>query len=121
MNIFFRYFQVFSNMGWKYFFFRFQYEIRRKSGLLKKLYPVVLPDAVSLSFADWRKNAVPFFFSDINELKRNESDVVSLSRNVMRMLEGEFCFFSSEWYKLGEDYDWITNPDTGYKYDIVKH
>ncbi len=121
MNIFFRYFQVFSNMGWKYFFFRFQYEIRRKSGLLKKLYPVVLPDAVSLSLADWRKNAVPFFFSDKNELKRNESDVVSLSRNVMRMLEGEFCFFSSEWYKLGEDYDWITNPDTGYKYDIVKH
>lgn len=121
MNKLSRGFQLLRNMGWKYFFFRIQYEVRRKSGLLKKLYPVVLPDAVFLSLADWRKNAVPFFFSDKEKLNMKEPEIASLSEKVKRMAEGEFCFFSSEWYRLEKEYDWVTNPDTGYKYDVTKH
>src|SRR5690606_17983117 len=38
-----------------------------------------------------------------------------------RILNGNFPFFSSSWIHLGLDYDWITNPTNGFKYDINKH
>ena len=45
----------------------------------------------------------------------------SLKNTAHKILNGEICFFSSEWKNLGLDYDWITNPETNYKYDIRKH
>src|SRR5690606_315223 len=31
---------------------------------------------------------------------------------------GEFEYFSHLKIKIGDDYDWITNPDSGYKYKL---
>ena len=44
MNKFLLYFQLFHNMGIKYFLFRIQYEIRRKVGMLKRAYPISWED-----------------------------------------------------------------------------
>ena len=63
MNKFLLYFQLFHNMGIKYFLFRIQYEIRRKVGMLKRAYPISWEDKEYLSLADWRKHAKPLFFS----------------------------------------------------------
>lgn len=121
MNKYFLYFQLLRNMGMKYFAFRAQYEIRRKGGMLKKAYPVSLGNEGYLSLADWRKHAKPFFFSNGNCVNLTCTDSIILSENVNRMLRGEYCFFSSHWYDLGTDYDWMTNPDTNYRYDSKTH
>src|SRR5690606_37170125 len=34
---------------------------------------------------------------------------------------GQIKFFGGKLVKLGERYDWITNPDTQFKYDISRH
>ena len=44
MNKLLLYFQLFHNMGIKYFLFRIQYEIRRKGGMLKRAYPISWED-----------------------------------------------------------------------------
>jgi len=37
------------------------------------------------------------------------------------IITGSIPYFSATWIQLGLDYDWITNPDTGYQYDVSKH
>jgi hypothetical protein len=36
-------------------------------------------------------------------------------------LQNKIQFFSNEWIYLGKKYDWVTNPETNFKYDISKH
>lgn len=121
MNKLLLYFQLFHNMGIKYFLFRIQYEIRRKGGMLKRAYPISWEDKEYLSLADWRKHAKPFFFSSRKSVKLTHTDSRVLSERVNRMKRGEYCFFSAVWYNLGTDYDWLTNPDTNYKYNANVH
>lgn len=121
MNKYSLYFQLFRNMGVRYFLFRIQYEVRRKGGMLKKLYPTSWGDKEYLSLANWRKCAMPFFFSNRKSVELTDVDSTALSVKMFRMKRNEYCFFSSTWYELGEDYDWVTNPDTNYKYDAKAH
>ena len=116
-------FQLLCNMGMKYIVFRTQYELKRKSGLLRKKYPPCWVVRNIPSLGQWRMEARPFF-----TLKRKENILPQnihvdsfLKERVERMLRGDYCFFSSTWYSLTENYDWITNPDTGYQYDISRH
>lgn len=121
MNKLLLYSQLFRNMGMKYFLFRIQYEICRKGGILKKSYPVSWENKEYLSLADWRKHAMPFFFSNRKNIELTDTDSTVLSERVNRMKRGEYCFFSATWYNLGTDYDWMTNPDTNYKYNANVH
>ena len=121
MKKFYLYIQLLRNMGMRYFLFRCQYELRRRSGVLKIKYPVFLENEAYLSLDDWRKCVIPFLFSDRKDVVIKDVNITSLSERVRRMQDGEYCFFSSLWYNLGKDYDWLTNPDTNYKYNVSKH
>lgn len=112
MKKFYLYIQLLRNMGMRYFLFRCQYELRRRSGVLKIKYPVFLENEAYLSLDDWRKCVIPFLFSDRKDVVIKDVNITSLSERVRRMQDGEYCFFSSLWYNLGKDYDWLTNPDT---------
>ena len=98
MNKLLLYFQLFHNMGIKYFLFRIQYEIRRKGGMLKRAYPISWEDKEYLSLADWRKHAKPFFFSSRKSVKLTHTDSRVLSERVNRMKRGAkiilLCIFS---------------------------
>ena len=122
MKKFSLYFQLLRNMGIKYIVFRFQYELRRKSGMLKRLYPDKWEMEPSLSLEKWRREAKPFL-GQVREFhaQKDYSANPILAERINRMLKGEYCFFSSVWYVLSPDYDWVTNPDSGYRYDISKH
>jgi len=41
--------------------------------------------------------------------------------DIERILKGDILFFSTQWISLGSDYDWITNPDSGHRYDPDAH
>ena len=62
MNKLLLYFQLFHNMGIKYFLFRIQYEIRCKGGMLKRAYPISWEDKEYLSLADGESTQNPFSF-----------------------------------------------------------
>ena len=89
--------------------------------MLKKAYPVNPEFKRFISLEQWQKGAAPFFFESRESLKFEKVRDERLKEDAQRILNGEIQFFSHEWKKLGKDYDWLTNPDTGYHYDISKH
>lgn len=113
--------QLYQNMGGRYFAFRAWYEFWRRSKLLKSQFPIN-PDFQSfISLEQWRKDAAPFFFESRETLQFEKAPDLKLKLDAQRILNGEIQFFSHEWKDLGIDYDWLTNPDSGYQYDINKH
>lgn len=113
--------QLYQNMGGRYFAFRAWYEFRRRSGLLKSQFPINPEQKTYISLQQWRKEAAPFFFDSRESLKIVKVQDEHLKQDAHRILNGEIQFFSHEWMNLGKEYDWVTNPDTGYHYDIRKH
>lgn len=110
-----------SNMSFRYILFRISFMLQTKFGVIKKKFPTSFEAFTLLSLGEWRDMSSLFFFSGkkINGLKPKPYSV--LERRVKEMQKGRFVFFSSKVYDLGQNYDWITNPDTGYCYEISKH
>ena len=114
--------QLFINMGPRYIAYRVKHEVEKKAGLLKKKHPANPPPQSFISLKVWRLKAPQFVISSREDMlpipcvPSNE-----LAAKSERILNGEILFFSSEWKQTGKDYDWITNPVTGYRYDISNH
>lgn len=121
MNKFQRLIQLAQNMGGRYFAFRAWYELSRKSGILKRKYPTNPVFQLFITLDEWRRKASPFFFESRETLTFPKVRDKQLKKDAERILNGEIQFFNHEWKRLGKDYDWLTNPDTGFHYDISKH
>ncbi len=110
--------QILHNMGWRYVNFRCIFEIKKRLGFLKRKFPVNPPPIDHINLADWRRNKKPFFKPLLSE---TTADHTETGETADRILKGEVRFFNSQWIDLGKNYDWITNPDTGYRYNIASH
>jgi hypothetical protein len=110
-----------SNMGWRYVSYRMTYELKRKSGLLKRRFPVSMTSVKYVSLAEWRESSQPFFFCSGGDLSFEKNPTELLKKRAENILSGNIPFFSHQYMNLGIDYDWLTNPGNGYKYDITKH
>ncbi len=116
-----KYVQLVTNMGWRYVSYRIMYELQQKTGLLKKKFPTNPPYRQFLSLSKWRLNSQPFFFESGEDLLIEKHPDQPLKEAFEPILKGKVQFFNSRYYDLGKNYDWITNPDNGYKYNIKKH
>jgi hypothetical protein len=108
-------------MGFRYTWYRVTHVIESKFGLLKKRHPIKQAVKKFIALEDW-KNSTTTFVIDTREntqLVKNPNPV--LKEKATKILNGEIFFFSSEWKNLGKDYDWVTNPETNFQYDISKH
>ncbi|APG65037.1 hypothetical protein LPB136_06550 [Tenacibaculum todarodis] len=116
-----RIFNLISNMGMRYVFFRISYLIKTKLGWQKKAFPTNPEYKKHITLQDWKNNLPPFFFfgKEINGLEKNPTE--DLKSNFEDLKKGVYTFFNKTKIDLGEDYDWITNPSTNHKYDITKH
>lgn len=114
-------FQLFQNMGLRYTSYRIRHEFEKRLGLLKKRHPVNPQFKNFISLENWRNASIPFIITEKNLLQFEKHSSDSLKEKATKILNGEICFFSSDWKKLGTSYDWITNPETGFQYDISKH
>ena len=110
-----------TNMGWRYISFRARHEVLKRSGLLVRKFPTAPPFKEHITLELWKKQEVKFLFQSKNDLKfpKNPTPELEVSYNQIR--NGELLMFNSILTNLGKDYDWITNPDSGFKYDINKH
>lgn len=113
--------QIGWNMGWRYFQFRVGYEFKRRTGLLKKKFPANPPVESLITLSDWSKSTVNFLFNSRKEIKAPKKKDIGLKTDFNRILNGEICFFSAVWYDLSLNYDWVTNPESNYRYEISKH
>jgi hypothetical protein len=109
------------NMGWRYVIFRSKYELLLRSGLLKHKFPVRPLQREFLCLEKWKQLSVHFFFEDKNSIKLCKKPAQELKQKYLDLLNGKFLFFGGIHFDLGKDYDWVTNPSTGYVYDNQKH
>jgi hypothetical protein len=113
-------FQLFNNMGPRYLAFRLFFEFKKRIGLLRREYPTTPLFTKFTSLMQWK--------SDTNFLTKSRLDFVKIEYPFIvddqkneNQKKGKFEFFSSLKFNLGSEFDWITNPETGFKYDINKH
>lgn len=97
------------------------HEVMRKTGLLKSRFTVNPPFQNYIQLEQWKQSAGNFFFSKKSSLQFAKSPSIQLKEWFENFKEGKLVFFSSTQYDLGKDYNWITNPDTNFQYDINKH
>jgi hypothetical protein len=109
------------NMGWRYIQFRAKHELSRKAGLLKRKFPTNPAYQQYIALAEWKKHVIPFFFESRECLRFVKNPASALAERFRKIKEGKFLFFNSLEFNLGNDYDWVTNPDSSYQYDIRKH
>lgn len=110
-----------QNMGLRYVGFRVQHELLKKTGLLKRKFPTNPPLQHYISLDQWRAQQTQFFFADKNDLKFAGTKSEALETRYRELKSGNLMMFNSLSAHLGVDYDWVTNPDSGHKYDISKH
>ncbi len=113
--------QLLQNMGTRYVSYRVQHEFEKRFGILKKNHPISPPLKSFITLDAWRKNTPPFVIAERELLTFPKEKKTPLKDKFKRISNGEICFFSHEWKNIGLDYDWITNPDSGYRYDVSKH
>ena len=112
---------IVSNMGIVYIFFRISYEIKRKLGWHKIIFPTNPEPKNYISLVTWKQNLRPFFFygKDITGLEKKPEEDLKLIFDDIKT--GIYPFFNKSNINLGLDYDWITNPLTKHKYDVNNH
>ncbi len=110
-----------QNMGLRYVSFRIKHELLRKTGLLKNKFPVAPPIKQYTTLTDWQQQKQKFFFSDKSEIKVPKTPAREIEETFQNIVGGKLLLFNSLPTLLGADYDWVTNPDSGHKYDTTKH
>lgn len=121
MNKLLRYYRSIRSKSLRYILFRSCYELERKAGLLAKKYPTELKPVTIPLLAEWRVKGGGWFFQDRDTLTVPKVKSVQLKGKIEHILKGDVLFFSKTWKTLGLDYDWVTNPETGYHYDAKQH
>lgn len=107
-----------SSKSLRYILFRSTYELERRSGLLVRKFPTEFKE-VKIPSLNWFRVQGSGFMINPSDVPMIPSE--ELRNDTERILKGEIRFFSDKWYALGLDYDWVTNPLTGYHYDVRQH
>lgn len=116
-------FDLIRNMGLKYILFRASYEIIRKSGLLKKSFPVKQSYKEFISLEQWKLQAKPFFFSSPRNVPKIELDDFSssdLSDKFHNLQKGTLKMFSGLNIETAFC-NWHQNPDNGFIFNPEQH
>lgn len=108
-------------MGARYISFRIWHEIEKRLGILKVIHPQNPKVKRFVSLSEWKEKSYNIF--SFNKLcQRNKGkDNPLLKTNAARILSGEIQFFNYEWKLLGKNFDWVSNPENGYIYDVKSH
>lgn len=115
------FFRILKNMGIRYTIFRLFYEFKNRTGIQKLYFPTNPPKIRSITLEEWKKSPSKFFFESKECVVIKKSQNETLKKDFDLIASGTINYFSSTNIFLGENYDWITNPDSGFVYDINKH
>lgn len=115
-------YHIVRNMGLRYALYRIVHEFEKRSGILKRRHPLSPEIKSFISLDVWKSvSSSSFVIGERESFVLEKKNNPILKEKASRILNGEIQFFSHEWKKTGLDYDWITNPDSHYRYDIAMH
>lgn len=108
-------------MGPRYLWFRVWFELKRKTGWLKKDFPTRVPQVSVPGLAIWRKmeNNWPWTNRESLTIPKNQNAV--LQQKAEAILNGEINLFLSSVHRFTDRHDWTRNPTTGFHYDNQLH
>src|ERR1019366_1998057 len=109
------------NMGFRYVRFRLSHELSRRTGMLKRKFPVSPVSRHFINLQQWKELDVNFFFKDKDALRLIRQPSTKLKEWFDNYQTGKLVFFGSTVFNLGKEYDWVTNPETGFVYDTQMH
>jgi hypothetical protein len=115
------YFEVMQNMGFDYVKFRTGYELKRKTGLLKGKFPVNPNTRKFISLEEWKNLGINFFFDAKEDIKLEKNANSALKEYYDKFQEGHLLYFNSKYINIGKGYNWITNPENNFQYDVSRH
>ena len=70
---------------------------------------------------EWQAKKDDYFFDSRETLLIPKIKNDQLAGAMHHILNGDVFFFSKTWKPLGLNYDWVTNPETGFHYDAQQH
>ena len=100
--------------------FRIWIIFQSKTGLLRLRFPGKYSNKEYIDLEDFRKLDT-FFWNKPSELSSEKNRDASLHKKFREIKDGIYTLFSNQKYELGVDYDWITNPENSYQYNIHLH
>ena len=101
--------------------FRARHEIIRRAGMMKRGFPTEPPFRTFISLAEWKQRPAKFFFEDRHAVRVPINPTAALGQRMQYLKDGKLLLFNSTLTDLGRDYDWVTNPASGFRYDAHKH
>jgi hypothetical protein len=110
-----------SNMGWRYISYRVRHELLKRAGLLNRKFPTYPAFKQYTTLSAWKQQKTVFFFADKEQLKFAKRPTPELKTIFTNIKNGKLMLFNSQLTDLGKDFDWATNPDSGFHYNVHKH
>ncbi len=108
-------------MGLRYIVFRIKFAALVKLGLLRKKFPTNVSPKTFISLEQWKGKTPLFFFTDKSTIRLPKENKEELKQTIEGIKEGRFTFFNRMKVDIGNDYNWVTNPDSNHVYDKAKH
>ena len=108
-------------MGFRYIFYRVKHELEKRLGVLKHRFPSPSQRKYFISLEAWKDNPKKFFFKERESLVFEKKPSKNIKDCANKILNGEIQCFSYHWLTIPKSYEWVTNLETKYKYNINKH
>ena len=114
------FFDFLRQFGLKYLICRSGYEVLKKTGFLKLLFPKTYIKIDYPTCKNWKKEYGDRFFvperEKVSLFVKDEPFSPILKEQTIKIINGEIPFFSSEWKYLGFDNEWNIHPISKYRY-----
>ena len=114
-------YQLIRQMGVRVFLFRLNYELQKKTGLLKLRFPTFLKPLDYFTLEKWQTYDGRFFFRERSDIQAFINRSHSLKQERTSILNGTYTYFNANQFEVGNNFDWITNPVNYFTYDINLH
>lgn len=108
-------------MGPGYLWFRIWFELKRKTGWLKRDFPTQVPEVSTPGLAIWRKMEKSWPWTERESLEIPKNQNTELQQKAEAILKGEINLFQSSIHCFTDRHDWTRNPITGFQYNNLLH
>lgn len=111
----------------RYILFRVTYEFERRTGFLARKFPAGEVSSSKFQVSglptldEWRDSRSHYLFDSQQDIRVTRCPSETIAAAAKRILQGDVRYFSNEWKSLGLEWDYVTNPANGYRYNKLQH